>query len=388
LNSIAYDQTVKWSGNNDATTGTVRTQTGSYHSSVYTATELFSAVTTVQTFAENDSQWVEWTPAYGAGGGDGTAENYTFTSTVEVYCTSAQSQVFTFKDSDDNTTSTTITSTGWTTIKTGGGVLKSIKSQASSGQYSHWSGIRIDGKWLIDSDVTTANVPSLVSTYRANPSAGFSIVSYTGTGAVGTIAHGLNAKIDFAIFKNREDTQSWAVYHKEMGNTHYIKLDWGIVPVDDVNAWNDTDPRPSFMTLGDNTSVNASTEEIVAYMWSEVEGYSKFGKYIGNGAADGPFIYCGFKPAFIMFGSNVNYSDWYIYDNERWPHNPAEDPLAANETMTEANFDARPITNHIDILSNGFKLRFADTSGYHNYSTWTYSFVAFADSPFKYSNAR
>ena len=89
-----------------------------------------------------------------------------------------------------------------------------------------------------------------------------------------------------------------------------------------------------------------------------------------------------------MFGPNINYSDWYIYDNERWPNNPAEDPLAANETMTEANFDARLVTNHVDILSNGFKLRFADASGYHNYSTWSYSFVAFAEKPLKYANAR
>ena len=265
--------------------------------------------------------------------------------------------------------------------------------ESTCGTYSAPSGNSVAWVWNagttnVFNDASATGVGSIDSTYRVNPSAGFSIVSYTGTGSVGTIAHGLNAKIDFAIFKNREDTQSWAVYHKEMGNTHYIKLDEGIVPVDDVNAWNDTDPTSSIMTLGSNTSVNASTEEIVAYMWSEVEGYSKFGKFIGNGAADGPFIYCGFKPAFIMFGPNVNYSDWYIYDNERWPHNPAEDPLAANETMTEANFDARPITNHVDILSNGFKLRFADTSGYHNYSTWTYSFVAFADSSFKYSNAR
>ena len=155
------DYSVEWSGTNNATTGTVRTQTGDYHlnnHADYDAESLFNgSLAQPSVFAENAGQWLEWTPANGQGGADGTAENYTFTDKVEVYCTTAASQVFTFKDSDDNTTDTTISSTGWTTIKTGGGVLKSIKSQGAVGDYSYWAAIRIDGKELKDKSLHADN---------------------------------------------------------------------------------------------------------------------------------------------------------------------------------------------------------------------------------------
>ena len=388
LNSAAYDQTVKWSGNNNATTGTVRTESGTYYDSTYTATELFSAATTVQVFPASPGQWIEWTPANGAGGSDGTAENYTFTSTVEVYATSAQGQVFTFKDSDDNTTSTTITSTGWTTIKTGGGVLKSIKSQAASGQYSHWSGIRIDGKWLIDSDVTPTNVPTIPTTYRANPDAGFSIVTYTGNNTnPATVAHGLNAKPAMIIVKNRETAgKNWVVYHKALGATKYLYLNTDAAEAASAGPWNNTEPTSTVWTMQDWSDMN-NTDDFVAYIWSEVEGYSKFGTYEGNGNADGPFVWCGFRPAFVMIKKYNTTDNWLMWDDERSAYNPADVKLAANLTDEENSSSIGNTSyNMFDLVSNGFKIRSSASSA--NGSSDDFVFAAFADSPFKYANAR
>lgn len=258
-----------------------------------------------------------------------------------------------------------------------------------SGNAAAIEAIELDGKILVDSGQIPPAYPSLTSTYKANPTAGFSIVTYEGNVTSGaTFAHGLGAKPDFGFFKNRETAgYSWYTYNKNAGNTHNFFLNYPNPKSLDSGSWNNTDPNSNVMTIGNAGDVNQDTKDIVAYLWSEVEGYSRFGTYTGNGRDDGPFIYCGFKPAFVMCGPNASASDWYIYDTARWPINPAEDPLAANEDDTEANFDARPGENDIHIVSNGFKIRFADASGYHNYLGWDYSFVAFAESPFKHANA-
>jgi len=258
-----------------------------------------------------------------------------------------------------------------------------------SGNAAEISAIELDGKILVDSGQSPPDYPSLTSTYKANPDAGFSIVTYEGNVTSGaTFAHGLGAKPDFGFFKNRETAgYSWYTYNKNAGSTHNFFLNYPNPKSLDAGSWNNTDPTSNVMTIGNAGDVNQDTKDIVAYLWSEVEGYSKFGTYTGNGSADGPFCYCGFKPAFVMCGPNASASDWYIYDTARWPINPAEDPLAANEDDTEANFDARPVDNIIHIVSNGFKIRFLDASGYHNYLGWDYSFVAFAESPFKHANA-
>ena len=314
---------------------------------------------------------------------------FSVTSTISLWVHDPGSISIEMEYNGTTYTNSSPTRFGWTdfTVPSGSnsGTLKARLT--SSGDEIR--GVKVDGKILVDSNLTVPNVPTIKTTYRANPTAGFSILTYTGNATSGaTVAHGLNAKPAFGMFKAREtDGYTWYVYHKELGNTHNLYLNLNSAKNDDSGAWNDTDPDSNVMTLG-NATPNPSGEDMVAYIWSEVAGYSKFGSFTGNGIEDGPFVYCGFKPAFIMFGPNVNYCDWYIYDNERWALNPAEDPLAANETMSEANFDDRPVTNHVDILSNGFKLKFADSSGYHNYSGWVYSFVAFADRPFKYANAR
>jgi len=279
---------------------------------------------------------------------------------------------------------------GWLSAFNSDGFTVAEGSSASDGNF-YWNESSSDhvawswnaGGTNFFNDVSETSIGTIDSTYRANPSAGFSIVSYTGTGAVGTIAHGLNAKIDFAIFKNREDTRNWAVYHKEMGNNHYTMLDdGGQTVIDDVNAWNDTGPTSSIMTLGDLGAVNASTEGIIAYCWSEVEGYSKFGTWTGNQDTDGPFVWCGFKPAYILFKCSSHGEEWIILDNKRDTYNEVEKGIYGSLSNAE---DSGGFVD-TDFLSNGFKLR-ADGSIINGPSK-SYIFAAFAESPFKYSNAR
>ena len=244
--------------------------------------------------------------------------------------------------------------------------------------------IRINGKILVDDDVTPTSVPTLPSTYRANPSAGFSIVTYTGNATSGaTIAHGLNAKPSFGMFKAREtDGYSWYVYHKNLGNTHHLYLEGPYAQNDDSGAWNDTDPDSNVMTLG-NATPNPSGEDMVAYIWSEVEGYSKFGQYEGTANGDtslGAFIYCGFKPAWILVKNIDASEDFLIWDTERDGYNPTYQYFEVNDTDAE-----NETTNDsaIDITSTGFKIRVQ----YQPNNANTYVYAAFAETPLKYANA-
>ena len=188
----------------------------------------------------------------------------------------------------------------------------------------------------------------------------------------------MNAKPDFAIFKNRETAgYNWYVYHKNLGNTHHLYLNQAYADNDDSGAFNDTDPDSNVFTLGNTGDVSQDTKDMVAYMWSGVEGYSKFGTFTGNGSADGPFIYCGFRPRYILTkGEDAN--DWYIRDTARSPFNVVDNPLRQD---SGDEYSGR----EVDILSNGFKLRTSDSQV--NSNNTVYFYAAFAESPFKYSNA-
>ncbi len=245
-------------------------------------------------------------------------------------------------------------------------------------------GIKIDGKILTDTNASYDTVPTIASTYRANPTAGFSIVNYTGNATSGaTIAHGLNAKPDFAIFKNTDTAgYSWYVYHKDVGNQHNLYLNYTNGNNDDSGAWNDTDPDSNVFTLGNAGDVNATTKDFIAYFWSEVEGYSKFGTYQGDAstATDNAWLNCGFKPAFVLIKRTDSTGAWQLYDNARNPDNDGT-PLysRADENSAEASdYD-------VEFLSNGFKIR--DSTSNLGSSGNYYVFAAFAEKPFKYSNA-
>ncbi len=238
--------------------------------------------------------------------------------------------------------------------------------------------------WLANGGTATAsgsesgNNPAY--SVQANATAGFSIVTYTGTGSAGTVAHGLGAVPQMYIIKRRSNTGNWYVFHKDIGNTHRLRLDETSAKADEAVAFNDTSPTSSVFSIGTSVDVNADANTYVAYVFAEVEGYSKFGSYTGNSSADGTFIYLGFRPAFILWKRTTDADDWGIHDNTRDTTNVVENVLRPNLTNTE--FDGVSC----DFLSNGLKWRV--NSGLRNTSGQTYIYMAFAEAPFKYANAR
>ena len=152
-------------------------------------------------------------------------------------------------------------------------------------------------------------------THRANVAAGFSIVSYTGTGAAGTVAHGLGAAPELMLIKNRDVNDEWYVYYGD--NTDYLVLDDTDATADAATAWNDTSPSSSVFTVSTSHSVNADAEKYIAYCWRSIEGFSKVGSYTGNGNADGAFIHTGFRPAWVMVKRTDNAENWVLWDNLR-----------------------------------------------------------------------
>jgi len=226
---------------------------------------------------------------------------------------------------------------------------------------------------------------AIQTTAKVNVSTGFSIVTYTGTGSNTTIGHGLGVVPQAAIFKRRDSTGNWMVYHQELGNTHNLYLNTSDNSQDDSHAFNDTSPTSSVFTLGISGFLNANSGTFVGYLFSEVAGYSKFGSYTGNGSSDGPFIFLGFRPSIVIAKRTDSTGYWRILDNKRDPHNVAHHALFANASETESNVDASNQYN-TDFYSNGFKLRTTLASSNASGGTWIY--LAFAESPFKNARAR
>jgi hypothetical protein len=221
---------------------------------------------------------------------------------------------------------------------------------------------------------------SIASTCSRNVDAGFSIVSYTGNETSGaTVGHGLSKAPEMLIVKSRPYGESWSVYSKDMGNTKYMELDGAGTAATYTGAWNDTTPSSTLFTLGNGTKSNR-TGTMIAYAFHSVDGYSKVGSYTGNGSSDGTFVYTGFKPAFVLIKGDRT-TQWMMSDSERSSYNVVDDALYSSLSSSEAsgsNFQ-------LDYLSNGFKLRTANDA--FNLSG-TYIFLAFAEYPFKYTNAR
>ena len=240
----------------------------------------------------------------------------------------------------------------------------------------------ISWNWKANGGTTTTNdasatgIGTIDSAYQVDTTTGFSIVTYTGTGSGGSLAHGLGAVPKFMIAKARSASgTTWGVYAGAAGNGF---LDLGTTAAYDSGtwAWNNTDPTSSVFTV--NSGLSGSGTTYVAYLFIEKEGFSKFGSYEGNGNANGSFVYTGFRPAWIMTKSIDSTSDWNIFDDLREGYNVDNDTLEANSTAAEVT------TDMIDILSNGFKFRIATDPNVAE----TYVYMAFAKNPFKYATAR
>jgi len=210
---------------------------------------------------------------------------------------------------------------------------------------------------------------------------GFDIVSYTGNATNRTIAHSLGAVLEMMIIKDRTTAFDWAVYHKDLtALTKFLYLDGTQAEQTDATMWNSTAPTSTVFSLGSNGLVNTNTDNFIAYLFTSVPGFSKFGKYTGNGSADGPFIWCGFRPAYVMVKKIDAPADWYMSDARRGSYNANNKSLLANTSNAETTFD------YLDYVSNGFKIRLNDSS--YNTNGGTYIYAAFAESPFIYARAR
>ena len=259
---------------------------------------------------------------------------------------------------------------------------KFLKGGYQTGEAGNWNngGDRfVSWNWVANNGTSSANSNgSIASVVQANQTAGFSIVKYSGnSGSAGTIGHGLSAKPEWIMVKDRDaSSYEWMVQHTSLGATHYGSISSTDPFYDNDTIWNDTEPTSSVFSIGTNGSVNTGTNDYVAYVWHSVDGFSKFGSYSGNGDADGKFVYTGFTPVWIMVKrSTASGYNWQIWDTKRSPINPV-----TNQALFADLTNAEGGTSKLDILSNGFKWR--GTEAWVNASSVTYVYMAFAEHPF------
>ena len=240
--------------------------------------------------------------------------------------------------------------------------------------------------WKANGSGSSNTAGSITSTVSANTSSGFSVVTYTGNGTIGsTVGHGLGVAPKMIVVKQRSSTESWIVYHASLGNTKFLVLNNTDAAGTSNNAWNSTSPTSSVFTIGAGAGwgTNTSSGTYVAYCFAPVSGYSAFGSYVGNGSSDGSFVFCGFKPKFILIKRTDAINDWVMYDTTRNTYNEIKDYLEPNTSDAES---VGTNDRNIDVLSNGFKLRYSGNA--INGSGGTFVYAAFAEHPFKYSLGR
>ena len=233
--------------------------------------------------------------------------------------------------------------------------------------------------WLANGAGVSNTAGTISSTVSANTTAGFSIVSYTGTGSVGSIGHGLGSTPKMIIKKKRSGADAWNVWQTSIGDGSKA-LFLNLTNAIDTNAnYASNVPTSSLFYVGTDSMINGSGSTYIAYCFAEIKGYSKFGSYTGNGSADGTFIYTGFKPAFLIVKryNDAGY-DWLMYDNKRQvSFNVVDDFLKPNLADAETTGNA---AQSLDFLSNGVKFR--GTGASSNGSGASYIYMAFAENPF------
>ena len=236
------------------------------------------------------------------------------------------------------------------------------------------------GQINTNSTLGSSNFDGTIQTKaKANTTAGFSIVTWTGNGSSGaTLGHGIGAAPAAIITKQLNSSGSWATFHHGLGTGTELYLDLTQAATNS-NFWQ-TSPTSTVFTVSSSDYVNENSSTYVGYCFSEVEGFSKFGFYKGNNNANGTFIFTGFRPAWVMIKNRHRTSEWYILDNKRDPYNPAGQYLSSSAPDAEATYI------FYDFLANGFKLR--NTGNAQNANGENIVFFAFAEAPFKYSRAR
>ena len=222
---------------------------------------------------------------------------------------------------------------------------------------------------------TTGSGTLKTYTGSVNTTSGFSIIKYTGNGTAGhTIPHHLGVAPSAIFVKKLNELGDWSSYHSVLGNAGYMRLNNTNAFATASTYWNNTSPTSSVFTTGTTGNINGSDSTYIAYCFTPIQGYSKFGSYNGNSNADGTFVYTGFKPAFVMVKMINGADDWQILDNKRSPHNIVGGYLLPNSSSATINNDV------IDFTATGFKLR--KTFGSWNHSSYQYLYMAFAEESF------
>jgi len=358
LNSSAYDQSQHWSNNYTGNNGNAPTPAFNGLGPVVNGYAHNAAALTLNFSPALSGRII----VYGGKGGS-TADDFTIS---------------------DGTNTTTLSSDQtyasapyWDELDFG--EQTGITSLTCSAGYCLY-GIRVDGKLLVDSNVTPPSVPFFSSTTRANPSAGFSIItlnfpSYSGTSSV---AHGLNAAPDFWVMKDRDSADGWYLGHKSIGAGNYLRLESSGASAASTTIWDNRLPDSNF--IYNNGTSMSTAGSYVMYAWASVEGYSAFGSYTGNASADGPFVYTGFRPKWVLIRCSSTTQNWVIIDAERNTYNIVNNGLYADLSNAEQT------SNRADFTSNGFKIR--TNSGELNTNSGTHIYAAFAEHPFKSARAR
>ena len=239
-------------------------------------------------------------------------------------------------------------------------------------------------QWKAGGAAVTNTAGTITSQVSANTTSGFSVVTWTGpnNNTTSTVGHGLGVAPAMVIYKSRNSATNWNVWHNSFTAGEVIYLNLNLGKNSDTNVFNNTAPSSTLLTVK-NVEVNSSS--MVAYCWSEVAGYSKFGSYVGNGSDNGPFIYTGFRPRyFLLKNTSISNTRWIVMDTARDPSNVAYKVLSPNSSGAE---DDSTVYWLLDFVSNGVKLRYGADSEFNN-SGNTFIYMAFAENPFKYANAR
>lgn len=253
-------------------------------------------------------------------------------------------------------------------------VAGSDEGGASSKTYVAWN-------WKANGAGSSNSDGSITSTVSADTTSGFSIVKWTGSGANATIGHGLGATPQTIFVKSLADAENWCIYHKNIGNTASLFLNTSSASSANTKFWNNTSPTSTTFSVGNGGEVNGSGDGMIAYCFAEKKGFSKFGKYTGNGDANGSFAYTGFKPAFLLLKQSSGSQGWFLVDNKRAnPFNPVDGSLHPNANAAEDTSS----DFFVDFTSNGFKLR--DSDSQLNGSGSDYIYMSFSEEPLVASN--
>jgi len=274
----------------------------------------------------------------------------------------------------DTTGAETTDTNGLTAFNSNGFTIGTDTNYNNSGAtYVGW-------QWQAGAGSSSSNTNgSITSTVSVNTTAGFSVVTYTGTGSNATVGHGLGVAPSMIILKRRDNgSDNWRVYHSSIGAGNVLSINTTSASASSSASWNNTAPTSSVFSVGTESNTNASGSTIVAYCFAPVAGFSAFGIYTGNSSTSGPFVYLGFKPAYLLV-KNTSTGNWTIKDNKRNTFNVVNNDLYANLSVAEV------AEYPFNFFSNGFQP--VDVSSDVNASGQTYIYAAFASNPFAYSNA-